>query len=274
MRRALARQLKYLPQNAVRAVAATHHHEEHSCNLNWLSARLGVPLYVGADTARVLLSPPLLPRIRRWMIGQPPPLAPPHTILKSRMASAGGALEVIPAPGHCDDHIVFYDRSEKLLIAGDTFMGVYFSAPNPDVDSLKWIATLRRLLELEIEILVEGHGFVHTLRPGVPEIPGLVVRRRPRDEILEKLRFFEWLREQIESGLREGLPLRAVEVSCFPWGRSFAWEQFASDEMARLLSAGHWSRTELIRSFVRLPSDCAILPTVYQARFWRGDPDS
>lgn len=270
MRRALARQLDRLPQETIRAVAATHHHEEHACNLNWLGTRLGVPVCVGIETARILESPPLLPRIRRWMIGQQPALRPPFTLLESRMLSASGQLEVIAAPGHCDDHIVFYDPAEKLLLAGDSFMGVYFSAPNPDVDSLKWIATLHRLLELEIEILVEGHGFVHTLRTDVPDIPDLVVRRHPREEMLEKLRFFEWLREQIESGLREGLPLRAVGVSCFPWGRSFAWERFASDEMARLLSAGHWSRTELIRSFVRLPSDESVLPTVYQARFWRG----
>lgn len=270
MRHALARQINRLPKDAVRAVAATHHHEEHSCNLNWLGARLVVPVYVGADTARILESPPRLPPVRRWMIGQPPPLRQPFRILEDRLPTAGGHLEVIAAPGHCDDHVVFYDPAEKLLIAGDTFMGLYFSAPNPDVDSLLWIATLRRLLELDIEILVEGHGFVHTLRPDVPDVAGLVIRRHPREQILEKLRFFEWLREQIESGMREGLPLAAVEVSCFPWGRSFAWEQFASDEMARLLSAGHWSRSELIRSFVRRPSDESILPTVYQARFWRG----
>jgi glyoxylase-like metal-dependent hydrolase (beta-lactamase superfamily II) len=161
-----------------------------------------------------------------------------------------------------------YDRREKLLIAGDTFMGAYFSAPNPDVDSRKWIGTLERMLELEIEILVEGHGFIHTLRQDVPDLPGLVVRRHPREEILEKLRFFEWLRNQIETGFLEGLPLRAVEVTCFPWGHTHAWEQFASDELSRILSGGHWSRTELVRSFVR-DSTAAVLPTVYQARFWQ-----
>ncbi|MBZ5596213.1 MAG: DCC1-like thiol-disulfide oxidoreductase family protein [Acidobacteriia bacterium] len=269
MRRALEHHLRRLPKGGVRAIAATHHHEEHSCNLNWLSVRAGAPIYVGAATAAVLRSPPLLPRIRRWMIGQPPPLVEPYTVLESEMAGATSTLEVIAAPGHCDDHIVLYDRQEKLLIAGDTFMGTYFSAPNPDVDSRKWISTLERMLELEIEILVEGHGFVHTLRQDVPDFPGLVIRRHPREEILEKLRFFEWLRNQIDAGLREGLPLRAVEVTCFPWGQAYAWEQFASDELSRMLSGGHWSRTELVRSFVRGEQD-AVLPTVYQARFWRG----
>jgi hypothetical protein len=39
------------------------------------------------------------------------------------------------------------------MIVADAFMGVYFSAPNPDVDSKKWIDTLERMLELDIEIL-------------------------------------------------------------------------------------------------------------------------
>jgi glyoxylase-like metal-dependent hydrolase (beta-lactamase superfamily II) len=85
MRRALERKIRRLP--AIRAIAATHHHEEHSCNLNWLSAQTGAPIYVGPETAAGLRSPPLLPRIRRWMIGQPPPLAEPYTVLESQLTA-------------------------------------------------------------------------------------------------------------------------------------------------------------------------------------------
>ena len=184
------------------------------------------------------------------------------------MPSATGTLEVIAAPGHADDHIVLLRSPREAADRRRHVYGSLLSAPNPDVDSRKWIGTLERMLELEIEILVEGHGFIHTLRPDVPDFPGLVIRRHPREEILEKLRFFEWLRGQIETGFLEGLPLRAVEVTCFPWGHTHAWEQFASDELSRLLSGGHWSRTELVRSFVR-DASATVLPTVYQARFWR-----
>jgi glyoxylase-like metal-dependent hydrolase (beta-lactamase superfamily II)/predicted DCC family thiol-disulfide oxidoreductase YuxK len=268
MRGALERQLRRLPRGLVRAVAATHHHEEHSGNLNWLAAKAGAGLFVGAETARLLQCPRELPRVRAWIIGQPPPLEPPFQILGGRLCTASGELEVIPAPGHCDDHIVLYDRKEKLLLAGDAFMGTYFSAPNPDVDSRKWIETLRRLLDLDIEILVEGHGHIHTLRPDIPDAGGLVVRRHPREALTEKLRFFEWLSEQIESGINEGLPLRAVEMTCFPWGRRHTWEQFLNDELSRMLSAGHWSRTELVRSFVRTANGREVLPLVYQAWFF------
>ena len=103
---------------------------------------------------------------------------------------------VLEAPGHCDDHVVFYDPEEKLLLAGDAFMGAYFSTPNPDVDSRRWIQSLERLLALDIEILVEGHGHVHTLRADVPDRPGIVVRRDPKEEIREKLAYLRWLRER------------------------------------------------------------------------------
>jgi len=171
---------------------------------------------------------------------------------------------VIPTPGHCSDHCSLYDPTEKILFAGDAFLGVYFSAPNTDVDSRAWIAALERLVALDIEILIEGHGHIHTLRPDVPDFLGLVIRRDPREELREKLRFLYWLREQIESGIQEGLPPRAIEATCFPWGQSHSWENFLNDELTRLLTCGHWSRTELVRSFVR--ENDAPLPTVYEIR--------
>jgi glyoxylase-like metal-dependent hydrolase (beta-lactamase superfamily II)/predicted DCC family thiol-disulfide oxidoreductase YuxK len=266
MRRALRRHLRRMP-GVIRTVVATHQHEEHVGNLNWLSRRLGVPLFVPKETARILQPPARLPFARALIIGQPPPLEPPYEVLGASLRTTGGELEVFAAPGHCDDHVVLYDRREKLMLAGDAFMGAYFSAPNPDVDHCAWIATLERLLELDVEILIEGHGLLYTLRRDIPDIPGVVVRKNPMDEMRKKLDYLRWLREQIEAGRREGLPLRAVEATCFPWNRRNAWESFLNDEMMRFMSLGHWSRTELVRSFVRGAASAGVFPTVYEARF-------
>jgi hypothetical protein len=72
------------------------------------------------------------------------------------------------------------------------------------------------------------------------------------------------VREQIEAGFREQLLVRVIEASCFPWGRRTSWESCATDECIRLLSLGDFSRTEMMRSFVRTSSDP--LPTVYEVR--------
>jgi glyoxylase-like metal-dependent hydrolase (beta-lactamase superfamily II) len=215
-------------------------------------------------TAQFLTPFKKLPWIRAAIIGQPPNLTQSYHVLEGTVETASGRLLVLAAPGHCDDHIVLYDPKEKLLLAGDAFMGSYFATPNPDVDSRKWLVSLERLMELDIEILVEGHGHVHTLRRDIPDFPGVVVREDPKAALAEKLDYLRWLRVQIESGFEDQLSVRVIEASCFPWGRRTSWESCATDECIRILSLGHFSRTELVRSFVRPNSDS--LPTVYEVR--------
>lgn len=263
MRRSLARHLRRAKPRIAKIVA-THAHEEHVGNLNWLAERTGAPIYVAEMTARFLTPFKKLPWVRAAIIGQPPDLRPPFCILGETLETDSGRLQVIATPGHCDDHIVLYDPADKVLLAGDAFMGSYFATPNPDVDSRKWLASLERLMQLDIEILVEGHGHIHTLRPDIPDFPGVVIREDPKAAIGQKLQYLRWLRQQIEAGFEEQLPLRIIEASCFPWGRRTSWESCATDECIRLLSLGHFSRTELVRSFVRGESDQ--LPTVFEVR--------
>lgn len=263
MRRSLQMHLQQL-RPRIAKVIATHAHEEHVGNLNWLSELTGAPLYVSEMTARFLTPFKKLPWVRALIIGQPPNLEEPYQLLADSVETESGQLQVIATPGHCDDHIVLYDPKEKLLLAGDAFMGSYFATPNPDVDSHKWVASLERLMELDIEILVEGHGHIHTLRSDIPDFPGVVIREDPKIAISLKLDYLRWLREQIATGFGERLPIRVIEASCFPWGRRTSWESCATDECIRLLSLGHFSRTELVRSFVRPSSDS--LPTVYEVR--------
>jgi glyoxylase-like metal-dependent hydrolase (beta-lactamase superfamily II)/predicted DCC family thiol-disulfide oxidoreductase YuxK len=267
MRRSLQHHLRQI-KATITKVIATHAHEEHVGNLNWLSELTGAPIYVSEMTAQFLRPFKKLPWVRATIIGQPPDLKEPYQLLGETVDTLSTRLEVIATPGHCDDHIVLYDPKEKLLLAGDAFMGSYFATPNPDVDSRKWLVSLERLMELDIEILVEGHGHIHTVRPDIPNFPGVVIREDPKIAISQKLDYMRWLREQIEVGFQEQLPVRVIEASCFPWGRRTSWESCASDECIRLLSLGHFSRTELVRSFVR--TDSNPLPTVYEIRMSGG----
>jgi glyoxylase-like metal-dependent hydrolase (beta-lactamase superfamily II)/predicted DCC family thiol-disulfide oxidoreductase YuxK len=269
MRRSLARHLRRM-QPEITKIVATHAHEEHVGNLNWLSDRTGAPVYVSEMTARFLTPFKKLPWVRATMIGQPANLKQPYKLLGAQLDTEHGELRVIATPGHCDDHVVLYDAKEKLLLAGDAFMGSYFATPNPDVDSRKWLFSLERLMELDIEILVEGHGHIQTLRTDIPDFPGVVIRQDPKIAIAQKLDYLRWLREQIEAGFQEQLPVRVIEASCFPWGRRTSWESCATDECIRLLSLGHFSRTELVRSFVRTTNSDA-LPTVYEIRLSGGE---
>lgn len=268
MRGSLSRHLRRV-QSKITKIVATHAHEEHVGNLNWLSDVTAAPIYVSEMTALFLTPFKKLPWVRATIIGQPPNLKQPFYPLGETVDTDSGQLQVISTPGHCDDHVVLYDPKEKVLLAGDAFMGSYFATPNPDVDSRKWLISLERLMELDIEILVEGHGHIHTLRADIPDFSGVVIRQDPKVSISQKLDYLRWLREQIEAGFQEQLPVRVIEASCFPWGSRTSWESCATDECIRLLSLGHFSRTELVRSFVR--TSINQLPTVYEVRISGGE---
>jgi glyoxylase-like metal-dependent hydrolase (beta-lactamase superfamily II) len=268
MRSSLARHLRRL-KTKITKVVATHAHEEHVGSLNWLAERTGAPIFVSEMTARFLRPFPKLPWVRATIIGQPPDLAEPFEILGESLEAGSRRLRVLAAPGHSDDHVVLYDPGEKLLLAGDAFMGSYFSTPNADVDSRVWLESLERLMELDIEILVEGHGHIHTLRKDVPDFSGVVFREDPKVALRAKLEYLRWLREQVEAGFDERLPVRVIEASCFPWGRRSSWESCMTDECIRVLSLGHFSRTELVRSFVR--GEGEVLPRVFEVRVREAD---
>ena len=200
MRRSLSRHLRRLKPKITKIVA-THAHEEHVGNLNWLSDVTRAPIYVSEMTAQFLRPFKKLPWVRAAIIGQPPDLKEPYQLLGETVDAHSSKLRVLSVPGHSDDHIVLYDPVEKLLLAGDAFMGSYFATPNPDVDSRKWIESLERLMELDVEILVEGHGHIHTLRADIPDFPGIVIREDPRIALSLKLDYLRWLREASGSRL-------------------------------------------------------------------------
>ncbi len=66
-------------------------------------------------------------------------------------------LRLFPTPGHSQDGVSVLLEEEKLLVAGDAFVtGIVPAIGNGDSRILE--ATLRRLAQMEIEIVVPGHG--------------------------------------------------------------------------------------------------------------------
>jgi cyclase len=66
-------------------------------------------------------------------------------------------LCIFPTPGHSQDGVSVYLEEEKLLVAGDAVVTGIVPAIG-DGDSRILETTLQRLLDLEIETLVPGHG--------------------------------------------------------------------------------------------------------------------
>ena len=109
-----------------------------------------------------------------------------------------GPFEVVATPGHSPDHVGFLFG--RVLFAGDTVLGTGSVFIMPGEGSLSaYLATLRRLRELEIEVIAPGHGpFVWNPRAKLDEyidhrldrerrvVEALDAGAASRDEILDR----------------------------------------------------------------------------------------
>jgi glyoxylase-like metal-dependent hydrolase (beta-lactamase superfamily II) len=75
------------------------------------------------------------------------------------IAFSGGEVKVLHTPGHESGHCCFYETADRVLFSGDHIMGFGTSVIRPpDGDMTDYIRSLERLLELEISLILPGHG--------------------------------------------------------------------------------------------------------------------
>jgi len=274
MHRSVARHLRSASGEGVRHVAPTHAHEEHCGNLDLAVSVTGSRLYAHRQAIPLLIAPPRIPFMRRMVIGQPPPVRSAIEALAEVLPLEGGLdVRLLETPGHCPEHVAFYAAHDRLLLIGDGFMGTHFTSPNDDVNHVVWMRSLERLVKLDVEIMVEGHGHVHTLREDVltdlerQGLGALASRNSPRALLQQKLDFLKWICEQIAQGEREGLSATVIEATVFPWTQRWSYESAGQDRLATALSGGEFGRHKVVRSF-QCPTGEGnpYLPVVYEMR--------
>jgi glyoxylase-like metal-dependent hydrolase (beta-lactamase superfamily II) len=250
MRSALRRHLRRLPAGAIELVAVTHAHEEHCGNLALAAEITGAAVGAPPRSLPLLRDPPPVPLMRRLVIGQPRPLLEAVCDLSGTfLLRDGSEVQVVDTPGHCDDHVSLWIPADRLLLAGDGFMGTHFSTPNGDVDHRAWILSLERLIALRPEIMVEGHGHVHTERQDVlAELDAagmgvLASRRAPVSLLREKLSFLRGVVAQIDTEIAHG--------AAFDWSQSWSCDTLVRDTAMTIATLGEFGRHKFIRSFQR-----------------------
>jgi hydroxyacylglutathione hydrolase len=93
---------------------------------------------------------------------------------------AGVTLHAVYTPGHASDHLCYYLEEERALFTGDLILGGSTTViPPDDGDLADYMASLRRVLELDVQRIYPAHGPV--LEPARPVIEGYIAHRLQRD---------------------------------------------------------------------------------------------
>ncbi len=129
-------------------ILVTHTHKDHS------PAAVAIRAATGAPTLGRVADHP------EW---QDTDFLPQQVLADGdRLALGEGVtLRVIHTPGHASNHLCYLLEEERLLFTGDHLMqGSTVVINPPDGDMAVYIASLRRLLDEDLEWLAPGHGFL------------------------------------------------------------------------------------------------------------------
>ena len=131
----------------IRWILCTHTHRDHSPAAAALAAATG---------ARVIGMPaPAGPR-------QDATFLPDHVVRDGEVLALGDiALTALHTPGHASNHVCYLFGATGMLFTGDHVMqGTTVVIAPPDGDMRQYLASLERLLTLDVAIIAPGHGYL------------------------------------------------------------------------------------------------------------------
>ncbi len=159
----------------IRWILATHTHIDHSPGAAKLKARTGAQV---------------LGQLAHHRANQDQGFAPDHEMQGGERLEIGPdtTLRAIHTPGHASNHLCFLLEQEKTLFTGDHLMqGSTVVINPPDGDMGAYLGSLRELMEMDIDWLTPGHGFVMD-RPR-ERIAALIEHRLKREaKVLDAVR--------------------------------------------------------------------------------------
>lgn len=180
-------------------VALTHVHEDHSGMAAWLQENKRIPIFLHEDAIDAASRKAILPPYRLEIWGERLPF---HARgMPEEIRTANHRFQAIPTPGHCDAHMVLYEKERGWLFTGDVFVGIKQYVAFREENLAQMIKSLKKLLELDFSTIFCAHSGILTNGYGLLE---------------EKLAFLVELQEKVRALEAEGMSPRMIDRKLFP----------------------------------------------------------
>lgn len=230
----------YLVKNGlttkIKAVINSHTHEDHIGNNHALRKLCGCDIYIhpkGLDNIKFLKNKEFF---RHFLFGTPPYFEALACL--DAVHTKNFKFEMIPTPGHTQDHVCLYEKDKKILLSGDLFLGEFVSSQLSEVSGPDWIRSLEQVLALEVELLLDGHGVF---------IKG---KGRVREALTEKLTFLRYVQCKVSEYSKEEKSIQKITQKVFS-DRNFVNLISFHEGWMSVITKGSFSRSNLVESFLK-----------------------
>lgn len=217
--------LKQVQNLKINTIVNTHSHEDHIGN-NHALQNLFKPEVFAHEKAIQIISNPEKLRLKRYqklVWGTPKPSAAKK--LGASVETENFDFEVTYTPGHSDDHVCLFEKMERWMFTGDTFIGGRDRVLRSDSNIYKIIDSLKRINSYHIKLLFSGSG---------------TVLSNPRDAISEKIEYLENLGKKILKQWEECRSINQIKT-----------ENFGRERLMYYVTQGHYSAKNLVVSYIK-----------------------
>ncbi len=222
MRTSIVEAIGQLP---VEQIFISHHHEDHTGNLNFLQQHFNCRAYSSELCAQLMIRPPRISLPQKLSWGDRPG-TDQLEIVGPVVETNRFELEVIPVPGHAIDMLALFEAGRGWLFSADLYLHHYIAYFIQDESMAQQIQSIQRVLQLDFDVLFCAHN---------PQLKNGKSKLRKKLHFLEE--FYGKVAQLYHKGLSEQQILRAMSLK----------EKW----FVRLLSGGHLSTVNMIRSVMR-----------------------
>jgi len=209
----------------VREIFVTHHHEDHTGNLNRLQQHFNCSAYASERCCELMKKPPKISLAQHLFWGNRPPS---HQLipLRESIRTDNYTFQIIPIPGHAIDMVALYEPHKKWLFSADLYVYHYIKYFMRNESVIQQINSIKRILELDIEVLFCAHN------PQFSDVKTLLEK---------KLVFFQNFYAEVSELHEKGYTPEQI----------FKQLNFKENRYIKFLSHGNLSKMNMVKSVIR-----------------------
>lgn len=141
----------------VEQIYLTHHHEDHSGNVDLLSNHFNSPVYAPKKCVEIIPNPPDISLVQKLIWGKAKPFF--TAIAKDDFIETPNyRFEIIAVPGHSIDMVCLLEKKQGWLFSADLWVAnkiKFFMRPE---SMAQQIASIKKILQYDFEVLLCSHN--------------------------------------------------------------------------------------------------------------------
>ena len=152
------RLLEWLKTKPLQQAFITHHHEDHSGNVNPVAKQFNIPIYGSLGCSEMVQGKVKTSLPQRLFWGKPVFTDKVKAYEKRKLSTAKYEFELLSIPGHAEDQMALFESSQGWLFSADAFVSPQIKFFMKNESMVQQINSLKKMVALDFDLLLCCHN--------------------------------------------------------------------------------------------------------------------